>query len=105
MYKPKEVLSRISKAKNDLVTPTPYMQGAGGYRDDDNKHKKPEIHRIYALYCQTCRQAGVMDFDDILLYMNVLFKRSWKFTAIFSVIITAFIYFLFVRGFSVMFKV
>ncbi len=76
VYKPKEVLSRISKAKNDLVTPTPYMQGAGGYRDEDNKHKKPEIHRIYTLYCQTCRQAGVMDFDDILLYMNVLFKRS-----------------------------
>ena len=44
VYKPKEVLSRISKAKNDLVTPTPYMQGAGGYRDEDNKHKKPDRH-------------------------------------------------------------
>ena len=76
MYKPKEVLSRISKAKNDLVTPTPYMNGAGGYRDSDNKHKKPEIYRIYSLYCQTCKQNGVMDFDDILLYMNVLFKVS-----------------------------
>jgi DNA helicase-2/ATP-dependent DNA helicase PcrA len=76
VYKPKEVLSRISKAKNDLVTPTPYMQGAGGYRDEDVKHKKPDIHRIYTLYCQTCQKAGVMDFDDILLYMNVLFKRS-----------------------------
>jgi DNA helicase-2/ATP-dependent DNA helicase PcrA len=76
VYKPKEVLSRISKAKNDLVTPTPYMQGAGGYRDADNHSKKPEIHRIYTLYCQLCRQAGVMDFDDILLYMNILFKRS-----------------------------
>ncbi len=76
MYKPKEVLSRISKAKNDLVTPTPYMNGAGGYREDDNQHKKPEIYRIYALYCQTCLQSGVMDFDDILLYLNILFKRS-----------------------------
>ena len=76
MYKPKEVLSRISKAKNDLVTPTPYMNGAGGYRDSDNKHKKPEIYRIYALYCQHCQQSGVMDFDDILLYMNILFKKS-----------------------------
>ncbi len=76
VYKPKEVLSRISKAKNDLVTPTPYMQGAGGYREADNHSKKPEIHRIYTLYCQLCRQAGVMDFDDILLYMNILFKRS-----------------------------
>ena len=76
LYKPKEVFSRISKAKNDLVTPTPYMNGAGGYRDDDNKHKKPEIYRIYSLYCQKCRQSGVMDFDDILLYMNILLKRS-----------------------------
>ena len=39
------------------------------------------------------------------VYLNVLFKRSWKFTIIFSVIITAFIYLLFVRGFSVTFKV
>ena len=76
MYKPKEVLSRISKAKNDLVTPTPYMNGIGGYREDDNKHKKSEIYRIYTLYCQTCKQNGVMDFDDILLYMNILFKKS-----------------------------
>ena len=76
MYKPKEVLARISKAKNDLVTPTPYMNGAGGYRDDDRLHKKPEIYRIYQAYCQQCRQSGVMDFDDILLYMNILLKQS-----------------------------
>ena len=76
VYKPKEVLSRISKAKNDLITPTPYMNGFGGYREDDNKHKKPDIFKVYALYCQTCRQNGVMDFDDILLYMNILFKQS-----------------------------
>ena len=75
-YKPKEVLSRISKAKNDLVTPTPYANGAGGYREEDGHHKKPEIHRIYALYCQMCKQAGVMDFDDILLYLNILLKQS-----------------------------
>ncbi len=76
VYKPKEVLSRISKAKNDLVTPTPYMNGVGGFREDDNHHKKPEIYRIYARYCELCRQSGVMDFDDILLYLNILFKRS-----------------------------
>ena len=76
LYKPKEVLSRISRAKNDLVTPTPYMNGVGGYREDDNKHKKGEIYRIYALYCQKCKESGVMDFDDILLYMNILLKQS-----------------------------
>ncbi len=76
LYKPKEVYSRISKAKNDLVTPTPYMNGANGYREEDRIHKKPEIYRIYALYCQVCKQSGVMDFDDILLYMNILLKHS-----------------------------
>ena len=76
MYKPKEVLSRISKAKNDLITPTPYSEGAAGFRDEDRMHKKPEIYRIYQLYCQICRQSGVMDFDDILLYMNILLRGS-----------------------------
>lgn len=76
LYKPKEVLSRISKAKNDLITPTPYSNGAGGYRESDNHQKKPEIYRIYAAYCALCKQSGVMDFDDILLYMNILLKKS-----------------------------
>ena len=75
-YKPKEVLSRISKAKNDLITPTPYSEGAGGFRDEDRLHKKPDIYKVYQLYCQMCRQSGVMDFDDILLYMNILLRGS-----------------------------
>ena len=76
MYKPKEVLSRISKAKNDLVTPTPYANGAGGFRQEDVQHRKPEIYRVYAAYCQLCRRSGVMDFDDILLYLNILLRQS-----------------------------
>ena len=76
VYKPKEVLARISKAKNDLVTPTPYGNGAGGYREEDRLHKKPEIYKVYQMYCQLCRQAGVMDFDDILLYMNILLRGN-----------------------------
>lgn len=76
LYKPKEVLSRISRAKNDLVTPTPYMNGVGGYRQDDVLHKKPEIYRIYDTYCRLCKQSGVMDFDDILLYMNILLRGN-----------------------------
>ena len=39
------------------------------------------------------------------VYLNVLFKRSWVFTIVFSVVITAFIYLLFMRGFSVTFRV
>ena len=75
VYKPREVLSRISKAKNDLVTPTPYANGSGGYKEEDVHHKKPEIYRIYAAYCQLCKQSGVMDFDDILLYTNILLRN------------------------------
>ncbi len=39
------------------------------------------------------------------VYLNLLFRRSVRFTLIFSVVITLFIYLLFVRGFSVTFKV
>ena len=76
VYKPREVLSRISKAKNDLVTPTPYASGAGGYLEEDRLHKKPDICRIYAAYAQVCKQNGVMDFDDILLYLYLLLKSD-----------------------------
>ena len=75
-YKPKEVQSRISRAKNDLITPTPYANGEGGYKESDRLHKKPEIYRIYKLYCDNCKTSGVMDFDDILLYTNWLFKKN-----------------------------
>lgn len=75
-YKPRDVLSRISKAKNDLVTPTPYMNGAKGYMDEDRLHKKPEIFKIYKAYAEMCRRSGVMDFDDILLYMNILLRDN-----------------------------
>ena len=75
-YKPRDVLARISKAKNSLVTPTPYMNGANGYLEEDKKHKKPDIFRIYKAYADLCKRSGVMDFDDILLYMNILLKGN-----------------------------
>ena len=76
VYKPKEVLSRISRAKNALVTPTPYMNGTGGYLESDRLHKTPEVYKIYSEYCRVCKQNGVMDFDDILLYMNILLRGN-----------------------------
>ena len=76
IYKPREVLSRISNAKNNLITPNLYENGECGFRDADKIHKKPEIYRIYKLYCQQCKTSGVMDFDDILLYTNILFRDN-----------------------------
>ena len=73
VYKPKEVLSRISMAKNNLVTAAAYAANQTALMND-RAAKKPEIHSIYRLYAQLCRQSGVMDFDDILLNMNILLR-------------------------------
>lgn len=75
VYKPKDVLSRISMAKNNLVTPSAYRRNANAVHNDTIA-KKPRICDIYELYAHKCRQAGVMDFDDILLNMNILFKEN-----------------------------
>ncbi len=37
------------------------------------------------------------------IIVNLLLKRSWLFTILFAVIVTAFVYFLFAKGFSVIF--
>ncbi len=75
VYKPKDVLSRISMAKNNLVTVAGY-RASRELQVADSHHKKPRIVDIYALYQEKMKQAGVMDFDDILVNMNVLFKND-----------------------------
>ena len=75
VYKPKDVLSRISMAKNNLVTPGAYIRNTAA-QQNDAAAKKPRIVDIYALYAQKCKQAGVMDFDDILLNMNILLRDN-----------------------------
>lgn len=73
VYKPKDVLGRISKAKNNLVTAESYRNNPTALKDDVIS-KKPRICDIYSLYSAKCKQAGVMDFDDILLNMNILIR-------------------------------
>lgn len=72
VYKPKDVLSRISMAKNNLIT--------AAYRNNqqaiinDTHARKPRICDIYSRYAEKCKNSGVMDFDDILLNMNILLR-------------------------------
>ena len=73
MYKPNEVHSRISMAKNNLVTAEAYSRNSTLIQND-SAAKKPRIWEIYREYAKKCRQAGAMDFDDILLYTNILFR-------------------------------
>ena len=75
IYKPKDVISRISMAKNNLVTPGAYRRNQTALQNDAAA-KKPRIVDIYELYAHKCRQAGVMDFDDILLNMNILLRDN-----------------------------
>ena len=73
VYKPKDVLSRISMAKNNLVTADAYRNNPNIITADTHA-KRPRLCDVYSLYQKKCKQAGVMDFDDILLNMNILFR-------------------------------
>ena len=75
VYKPKDVLSRISMAKNNLVTPAAYRRNTNALQNDAAA-KKPRIVDVYDLYMYKCKQSGVMDFDDILLNMNILLRDN-----------------------------
>lgn len=74
-YKPKDVLSRISGAKNNLVTAEAYRCRQDLLTADTRSHK-PELHKVYSLYQRKLKESGVMDFDDILVNMNILLRDN-----------------------------
>lgn len=73
-YEPKIVSNRISKAKNELLTPQMYASSTIKV-GDDIKQGFGELHNIYRNYMIRCKQNNAMDFDDLLLYTNILFKN------------------------------
>ncbi len=72
-YKPRSVQARISLAKNSLVTPSAYAQDEKILMRDKSQ-RLPHIKEIYSIYVKRCKAAGAMDFDDLLLYTNILFR-------------------------------
>ena len=72
-YKPGEVLNRISWAKNNLVTPQAYKNHPQ-ISANDNITRRPHMGDIYQTYCMRCKKSGAMDFDDLLLNTNILFR-------------------------------
>ncbi|WP_396192068.1 ATP-dependent helicase [Flavobacterium sp.] len=74
VYKPKQVLSRISSYKNSLITVKAYMNNPE-LQEQDAMSKKPRLGEIYANYVDRCFKAGAMDFDDLLLKTNELLNR------------------------------
>ena len=75
IYKAREVLSRISFAKNGLFTPDAYHANTE-IQQQDLHGKKPFLWKVYQLYQEKLKQNGVMDFDDILLNMNILLRDN-----------------------------
>ena len=72
-YKPNSIASRISMAKNNLITPGAYIQNSM-FATEDRQMQIPEFGNIYIEYCKRCKANGAMDFDDLLLQTNFLFR-------------------------------
>lgn len=74
-YKPNEVYSRISLAKNNLILPDAYAVNQQ-LLEEDSHARRPKVYEIYKNYFVRCHQNGAMDFDDMLLYMNILLRDN-----------------------------
>ena len=73
IYKPATIQNQISNAKNALVTPEDYANNQS-VMIADRDAGRPETAAIYKAYWNRCRIAGAMDFDDLLLYTNILLR-------------------------------
>lgn len=74
-YKPKSCFSRISFCKNELITVQAY-RNSFDINHQDQLARRPLLARIYEDYCNRCFRSGVMDFDDILLYTDILLANN-----------------------------
>ena len=71
IYKPKQILGRISSYKNSLITVKAYFNNPE-LQEADAMSKKPRMGEIYQQYVERCFKSGAMDFDDLLLKTNEL---------------------------------
>ena len=74
VYKPASVHSRISMAKNNLMSAENYARDKELYQADQ-RAKMPRVGDIYITYVQRCQQANAMDFDDLLSLTFKLFQE------------------------------
>lgn len=74
VYKPASVHSRISMAKNNLMSADNYARDKELYQADQ-RAKMPRVGDIFFTYVQRCQQANAMDFDDLLTLTFKLFQE------------------------------
>jgi DNA helicase-2/ATP-dependent DNA helicase PcrA len=73
LYKPGFVQSRISGAKNNLISPKAYREHVE-IMSDDEVSGRGKLVEIYAEYNRRLFKASAMDFDDLLYKTNVLLR-------------------------------
>src|SRR5574344_1775832 len=73
IYTPSLVLGRISQSKSNLISDEQYNKNAE-IQQADALSGKPDIGRIFKAYNLRLKQVDAMDFDDLLYYINVLFR-------------------------------
>jgi DNA helicase-2/ATP-dependent DNA helicase PcrA len=66
VYKPAQILNRISGAKNALIKAAEYNQDSENIANDETSGR-PRFGAIYSAYEARCFKAGAMDFDDLLM--------------------------------------
>ncbi|MBO5413751.1 MAG: DNA helicase PcrA [Clostridia bacterium] len=62
LFTDRGVLSEISNAKNEMLTPVQYAVKANG------EYRKETIAKVYSLYQSKLKQNNSIDFDDIINY-------------------------------------
>ena len=73
IYKPGVIASRISTAKNNLVTSSLYASDVT-IQEYNKAGRMPLLSDIYRIYASRCFKANAMDFDDLMLNTNILFR-------------------------------
>lgn len=72
-FSPKEFQSRISRAKDKLITPDRFLVNGEGGRPD---FKLEKARDIYAEYQKRLKAANALDFDDIIMKTVELLETS-----------------------------
>ncbi len=67
-YQPRAVIARISALKNNLVDAEQYGRTSAQYGFEE------AVYRVYSLYEERLREAGGLDFDDLLMGTVRLFE-------------------------------
>lgn len=75
VYKPAAIQARISLAKNNMIGPEDY-EANQALREEDRRFSREKTGMIYKTYCDRCRIAGALDFDDLLYYTNILLRDN-----------------------------